>query len=314
MSVKTKGVICGVIATVSYGTNPLGALSLYEEGYHVNTVLFYRYGLAALILLFMLLARKESLRISKGELKVVALLGLLFASSSLTLFTSFHYMDAGIASTLLFVYPIMVALLMAIFFKEKISIITWLSISLALTGITLLYDGGGNSNLSSIGVVLVLISSLTYAIYIIVVNKAELNFSALKLTFYVLIFCILTTVGYSIAGGGMPIQLLTSESAWGYSFMLAIVPTVISLIAMTLAVHAIGSTPTAIMGALEPLTAVIIGVTMFGKSLSINLIVGILLILGAVILIIVGKSINLHLLWLSIHKRTIKGNLKKGKR
>lgn len=176
MSVKTKGVICGVIAAVSYGTNPLGALSLYEEGYHVNTVLFYRYGLAALILLFMLLARKESLRISKGELKVVALLGLLFASSSLTLFTSFHYMDAGIASTLLFVYPIMVALLMAIFFKEKISIITWLSISLALTGITLLYDGGGNSNLSSIGVVLVLISSLTYAIYIIVVNKAERKF------------------------------------------------------------------------------------------------------------------------------------------
>lgn len=315
MSVKTKGVICGVIAAISYGTNPLGALSLYAEGYNVNSVLFYRYGLAALILLLFLLGRKESLRIKRSELKIVALLGLLFASSSLTLFTSFHYMDAGIASTLLFVYPIMVALLMALFFKEKISIITWISISLALTGITLLYDGGGNTSMSTIGVILVLISALTYAIYIIVVNKSKLDFSPIKLTFYVLLFCILTTVGYSFAGGGMPIQLLTSTSAWGYSLMLAIVPTVISLIAMTIAVHAIGSTPTAIMGALEPLTAVVIGVTVFSEALSLNLVVGIILILGAVILIIVGKSIQPNLILLLTHKRrtAIKNGLKNNK-
>ena len=121
---KTKGTIYGIIAAISYGTNPLGALSLYQEGIHVNSVLFYRYALAALVILMILFAKKESLKINKLELKIVSLLGLLFASSSLTLFTSFHYMDAGIASTLLFVYPIMVAVLMAVFFKEKISATT----------------------------------------------------------------------------------------------------------------------------------------------------------------------------------------------
>lgn len=296
MSVKTKGIICGIIAAVSYGTNPLGALSLYSEGYDVNTVLFFRYGLAAIILLLILIAKKESLQINRKELKFVALLGLLFATSSLTLFTSFHYMDAGIASTLLFVYPIMVAILMALFFKEKINLTTCLSISLALTGIGMLYQGGGNTALSTVGVVLVMLSSLSYAIYIIVVNKADIGFSALKLTFYVLVFCILTTVVYSLAGGGQPIQLLTSSSAWGYALLLAILPTVISLITMTIAVQSIGSTPTAIMGALEPLTAVVIGVSVFGEALTPHLIIGIVLILGGVLLIIGGKAISFRII------------------
>ena len=308
MKAKTKGVICGVIAAVSYGTNPLGALSLYQEGVSVNSVLFYRYSLATLIILVLLIAKKESLLIKKAELKIVSLLGLLFASSSLTLFTSFHYMDAGIASTLLFVYPIMVAVLMAVLFKEKITVTTLISISLALAGISLLTHGGDNNTLNSTGVILVLISALTYAIYIIIINKSALKMSVYKLTFYVLAFCTLTTISYSLIGGGQPIQMLTSTSSWMYSLMLAIVPTVISLIAMTVAVNLLGSTPTAVMGALEPLTAVIIGVTLFGEELTLSLLIGILIILASVILIIAGKSISIKafLQLMHTHKTNIK--------
>lgn len=305
MSVKMKGVICGIIAAVSYGTNPLGALFLYDEGYNVNTVLFFRYGLAAILLLALLILKKESLKINRYELKIVALLGLLFATSSLTLFTSFHYMDAGIASTLLFIYPIMVAVLMAVFFKEQINLITCASISLALIGISML-EGGSDSSLSTVGVVLVMLSSLSYAIYIILVNKANIRFSAMKLTFYVLLFCILTTVGYSFIQGDQPIQMLTSSSAWGYALLLAVLPTVISLITMTIAVQHIGSTPTAIMGALEPLTAVFIGVTVFGEALTAHLVIGILFILCGVLLIIGGKSINLHPIFQLLFKHRTK--------
>lgn len=293
MNNKAKGTICGIIAAVSYGTNPLGALNLYKEGINVNSVLFYRYGLAALVLFMVLFLKKESFKVSRKELKIVALLGLLFATSSLTLFTSFHFMDAGIASTLLFVYPIMVAILMAVFFKEKLSAVTLISITLALTGIALLCEGGDGSALSTVGVILVMVSSLTYALYIILINKAELKMSAIKLTFYVLIFCIATILIYSIGNEGEQIQLLRTSSAWGYAIMLAIVPTIISLITMAIAVNIIGSTATAIMGALEPLTAVIIGVSIFGEQLTSRLMIGIVLILGAVVLIILlGKSIQ----------------------
>ena len=268
MKLKAKGTICGVIAAVSYGTNPLGALSLYQEGIQVNSVLFFRYSLAALVLLVLLFVRKESLRLAKAELKILSLLGLLFASSSITLFTSFHYIDAGVASTLLFVYPILVVVLMALFFKEKITLTTLASVSLALMGIAMLSKSPDGAILSTVGIILVFVSALTYAIYIIIVNKATLNMSVYKLTFYVLVFCDLTIVSYALLGGGAPLQMLTTWRAWGYAWMLALVPTIISLVTMAVAVQEIGSTPTAIMGALEPLTAVVIGVSLFGEELT----------------------------------------------
>ena len=290
MSEKSKGTLCGIVAAVSYGMNPLGALSLYRAGINTNSVLFYRYALAAVLLAALLLVQKTSLRITRREFSVLGLLGVMFAVSSLTLFMSFHYMDAGIASTLLFVYPVMVAVIMAIFFRERISLVTVLSISLALCGIALLYRGEGGAVLNTAGVVLVMASSLSYALYIVVVNRASLNMSSVKLTFYVLLFGVAAIVLYS---PDQPLQLLSTPSMWGgWAAMLALIPTVVSLVLMTVAVHAIGSTPTAVMGALEPLTAVVIGVTIFGELFTARLAAGIGLILLAVTLIVAGKSLH----------------------
>lgn len=290
MTERLKGTLCGIIAAICYGTNPLGALSLYQEGINASSVLFYRFSLAAVLLAGLMLMQKKSFGVTRKELPVLAALGILFGISSLSLFTSFHYMDAGIASSLLFVYPVMVAVMMAIFFKEKLSFITVLSIALSMAGIVLLYRGDGSSTLSIFGVMLVMVSSLTYAIYIIIVNKSTLVMSSVKLSFYVLLFCIVTVAVRSFLGDGNHIQLLTTPSMWGWALMLALVPTVTSLVLMVIAVHAIGSTPTAIMGALEPLTAVVIGVTVFDEILTMRMVTGILLILFAVMLIITGKS------------------------
>ena len=289
MSEKSKGTLCGIVAAVSYGMNPLGALSLYRAGINTNSVLFYRYALAAVLLAALLLVQKTSLRITRREFSVLGLLGVMFAVSSLTLFMSFHYMDAGIASTLLFVYPVMVAVLMAIFFRERISLVTVLSISLALCGIALLYRGEGGAVLNTAGVVLVMASSLSYALYIVVVNRASLNMSSVKLTFYVLLFGVAAIVLYSLCCPDQPLQLLSTPSMWGWAAMLALIPTVVSLVLMTVAVHAIGSTPTAVMGALEP---VVIGVTIFGELFTARLATGIGLILLAVTLIVAGKSLH----------------------
>lgn len=290
MNGKLKGVICGVVAAISYGTNPLGALFLYKEGVNASSVLFYRFSLAAIILGILMLVQKTSFKVTKKELGVLACLGLVFGISSLSLFTSFNYLDAGIASSLLFVYPVMVAVIMAIFFKEKISFATVVSICLALGGIALLYKNETGATLSTLGVVLVMISSLSYALYIIIVNKSTMLMSSVKLTFYVLLFCVSTIIIRSFFGEGNHIQLLTTPSMWGWALMLALIPTIVSLILMVIAVHHIGSTPTAIMGALEPLTAVMIGVLVFGEVLTTRVAIGILMILLGVIIIIASKS------------------------
>lgn len=288
---KIKGGICGIIAAITYGTNPLGALNLYAENINPDSVLFYRYAISIIILAGLMFVLKQSFRISVKELKIAAILGVLFAISSISLFGSFKHMDAGIASTMLFVYPVMVAVIMTVFFREKITAITVFSILLALGGIALLARNESGAVLSTIGVSMVMLSSLAYAIYIIVVNKSSMNLPPVELTFYVMIFGTLTIIIHSFLDKENNLQLLSSPAMWGWAIMLAILPTVISLVLMVIAVKEIGSTPTAIMGALEPVTAVIIGVTVFNEVFTIKLAWGILLILCAVTLIILGKPL-----------------------
>ena len=346
---KAKGFFFGILAAVSYGVNPLGAKYLYEEGLNVESVLFYRYGLAALIIAGIMagkiflrgkVASKgsgastssatgetsvtepaevtggiETFKVSRGELSTLTALGLLFVISSLTLYCSFLYMDSGVACSLLFVYPVMTAVLMAMLYGEKITKATSAAIVLSLVGVLLLYKGDGETVLSTAGVLLVMVSALSYALYIIVANRASapeskleashnrfakflphratihrLDMSAMKLSFYVLIVCAVSMVLFSLTSPERHIMPLVTGREWGYSLMLAIVPTVFSLVSMGIAVRIIGSTPTAIMGALEPLTAVVIGLTVFHEALTVNLVTGIALILTAVITIILSKG------------------------
>ena len=294
-----KGFACGALAAASYGLNPLFTLPLYKAGLDAHSVLFYRYGLAVVMLYALMKVKRQSLALKKAEIVPLIILGILFAISSLTLFMSYNYMDAGIASTILFVYPVMVAVLMAVFFHEKLTLLTLSSITLAFVGISMLYQTGNGQTLSPVGVVLVLISSLTYAIYIIGVNRSVLRDTpTAKLTFYAVLF------GWSVffvrLRFGMHLDIITEPVLWLNPVCLALFPTIISLIFMTKSIHYIGSTPAAILGALEPLTAVCIGVAVFGEQLTPRIVTGIILILIAVTLIIAGKSlihtIQVHML------------------
>ena len=294
MNAKIKGYTLGAIAAATYGMNPLFALPLYSDGMDADSVLFFRYLLAIPILGIMIKARGRSFRLNRKEILPLIVLGLLVAASSLTLFLSYNYMDAGIASTILFVYPIMVALIMALVFKEKVTLQTAFCILLALAGIAMLYKNGNGATLSLAGTLFVLASALTYAIYIVGINQSTLkNVATLKVTFYILLFGVsLFLVRLDF---GQAVTLPQKWYMWGNLIALAIFPTAISFLCTTSAIQYIGSTPTAILGALEPVTAVIIGVTVFGEALTPRILCGILMIIAAVTLIIAGGRITIHL-------------------
>ncbi len=289
MNSKVKGYVAGVLAAVFYGTNPLGTLYLYQDGINSGTVLFYRYALALLFFAVWMVVRRESFRVSLGHAIRFIVLGSLFGLSSTALYVSFHYMDAGIASTILFSYPIMTAVLMVAFFHEHVTWPTVLSIALATLGIGLLYRGDGHTALSVVGVALVLLSSLLYALYIIAVNQWTTTYSPVKFTFWIALGGVLAIFAFSLVSGE-PLQMLHGTRQWLCAGQLALLPTVLSLFFMNIAIKNIGSTPSAIMGALEPVTAVFIGCLVFAETFSMRLAVGIVLILAAVILIIVARS------------------------
>ena len=290
MSLQTKGVVLAIISAICYGMNPLGALFLYEEGLNVNSVIFYRFIFASILLAIFMLIKKDSFYLKFKEIILLALLGLLFGISAISLFNSFLYMDAGLASTVLFIYPIFVAIIMALFFKEKNSIITILSIIFAFLGVVLLYESDG-ANVSNFGIFLVIVSSLCYAIYIVIINQ-YLKISALKVTFYSMLFCTITILIHSFFDSSLNIMPLINFNMWFYTLFLALVPTIISLLFLIKAIQLIGSTSASILGALEPLTAVLIGVYVFNEKITFWLIIGIVFILFGVILIVLKDYID----------------------
>lgn len=294
MNAKAKGYILGSIAAASYGMNPLFALPLYKAGMDPDSVLFFRYLFAIPLLGIMIKARGRSFKIQRKETFPLIIMGLLVALSSLTLFLSYNYMAAGIASTLLFVYPIMVALIMAMVFKEKLALQTIVCMLLALGGIGLLYKSEDGSTLSLIGTLLVFASSLSYAIYIVGINQTSLkNVATLKVTFYVLLFGLSLFVARLLYSG----VLNTPDQwyLWANLLALAVFPTAISFLCITGAIQYIGSTPTAILGALEPVTAIFFGIAVFGESLTVRESFGLVMIIVAVTFVIAGGNITSQL-------------------
>ena len=294
MQNKFKGYLLGIIAAVTYGMNPLFALPLYQDGMNVDSVLFFRYLFAIPIIGAMLKFRGYSFRIrNKNNHIATVCLGLLMALSSLALFKSYTFMAAGIASTLLFVYPILVALIMWGVYKEKITVITTACILTACIGIALLCNSDGG-DFSWTGTLFVFISALSYAIYLVWINRPSLSKQpTLRITFYVLVYGISIFVVRLIFWENLIFP--SSPWLWLCIFGLAAFPTAISFLCTTAAIQNIGSTPTAILGALEPVTALIFGISIFNEVLTARDCIGIVLIISAVAAIISGGQISKQL-------------------
>ncbi|GFI67360.1 hypothetical protein IMSAG192_00888 [Muribaculaceae bacterium] len=287
ISNKTKGYICAAVAACTYGINPLLTLPLYARGMNADSVLFFRYGFAGLMLLGLMLVMHKPLRLPRRQIPMMIVAAILMALSSLLLFEAYNYMDVGIASTLLFVYPVMVAIINTIFYRERLSAVTISAIAMATAGIMLLYEGDGTATLNITGTALVLLAALSYSIYMVAVNRTSLcKVESMALTFYSVGIGIVVFIAGMAWNGFTPV---TGALGWTCVLSLALFPTIISLVTMVIAIHNIGSTPTAILGALEPVTALVIGVCVFGERLSFGACVGIVLVVGSVTMLIAAR-------------------------
>ncbi len=286
-----KGYLNGICAAVSYGTNPLFALPMFAQGFGVNSVLFYRYFFAIIIYgLWLKFYKKISFKISLKEFVILFIFGIIFSLSSVFLFGAFKYIASGLACTILFIYPLLVALISRIFFNEKLPKIIWLALFLTIIGIGLLYGGNNESNLNITGIVFVLLSAISYAIYMVGVKQAKTikHIKPDKLTFYVMLFGLCVYI-WNLKFCTQ-LQPINNFFMFGCALMLAIFPTIISLETITFAIKFIGATKTAIIGALEPLTALFFGIIFFKEIITLKIILGVILILTGVIFVILKKK------------------------
>lgn len=188
MNNNLKGFAYGIATSATFGLIPLFTLPLMAKGMQFDSILFYRFLFASIALIGIMAVKKESMRIDKRDIPVLILLGFFYTASAMFLFWGYNFMSAGIATTLHFTYPIFVTLVMLVFFREKTSWVTLLAICLAICGVARLSINEGEMKLSALGVFIVLLSAVGYALYITTVNKSRVhNMTGRKLTFYVFI-------------------------------------------------------------------------------------------------------------------------------
>lgn len=284
-----RGYLLAAFASCAYGLNPLFGIPLYNIGLDVSSVLFYRYTVAAMLLALLMAFMKSSFRLHTRELLPLLFAGILFAASSLFLFYSYKYMDVGIASTILYITPIFVAAIMALFFHQRISLIGIGCIAVAMVGIGMLSIKEDSTIQSPVGILCVIGASLTYAIYMIIINRSCLNeMGIVSLTFYsILVGIIVFAVFMNFFRDLIPLPM-TFDAIYNVAG-LAIFPTVLSILTMTVAIKDIGPIPTSILEALEPVTALLIGCCIFGESLTALNIMGVAAVLVAVTMFVISK-------------------------
>ena len=281
------GLLAGFIAGVSYGTNPLVAKPLLESGVPVLVMLFFRYGISSAILAGWMLLKKENFKVNGRELGLLAILGILFSCSSLFLFFSYEFIPSGLATTLVYLYPVFVALIM-VFLRFYPSWQTWLSIIATFGGILLLSSPSKGAAIKLPGIMLATASALSYAFYLVIVNRSKRirNVSEHTLTLYALLTgTALFAVIRAIQGGSIT-EGIDTIADWGNLVGLAIVPTMISLLTLAVSSRCIGPTKTSILGVFEPLTAILIGTLLFGEPLTMKMGLGVAVCIGAVVFMI----------------------------
>lgn len=285
------GYSAGIITGITYGLNPLFGIPLMNDGASIDSILFFRYGFSVVLLAAFLILSRQSFKVTPKQLGILLILGLLYTSSSICLFESYKYIASGLATTLIFLYPVFVALIMVVL-RVYPTWQVWLAILATFVGVLILAQSDDTQTIDPIGVLLALGSGLSYAIFIVIVNSSRIirPISSTMLTFYSLsvgmvIFYINTLLSPNDLTTG-----INGSSAWLCLVGLAILPTIISTATLALSTRKIGATKASVLGVFEPITAIMVGTIAFNVPITTNIIVGISIAIAAIIFMIMATK------------------------
>jgi drug/metabolite transporter (DMT)-like permease len=296
--IRLNGIFYAVLSSASFGFSPLFSLGLITVGLTNSDILSYRWGIAAIVLMIYAYCKKKTLRLTTSdEIWKVILLSALRALTSVTLLIGYANISSGIASTINFMYPVIVALCMMFIYGEHKSIVDLGAIAVSIFGVYLLASGdslvveGGNTTL---GLTCSLISAFSFAAYYILMKRLRADkIEVVKFTTWIMIlsavYFLIWAIGFE---GGLTI--VPDGNSWLLVLGLALWSTMVSNFTGVKAVRRIGPTLTSILGALQPVTAVILGVVFLGEHLYTRSLIGIILILAAVTVVVMHQNTRKH--------------------
>ena len=291
---KLSGILLAMASSATFGLIPLFSIPVLDSGVNLESLCLYRFLVATVLMALFMLCKGVSFKIKREEFIPLFILSMFYASTSIFLTGSYAYMPSSIATTIHFLYPVLVTTIMILFFKESFSLFKGIAVIAALIGVFFLSGSAESSTTGSIsfmGLFFVFITIITYGTYIVGVNQIPIlkRVNGTTLTFYILAnsaFFFLC----NILIRGVEFSVLESSSQWYNIIALGLFATLISDLTLVYAIQIIGSTITAILGCMEPLTAVIVGVTLFKEKITTTQYIGIVFVFIAVYLVIMAQG------------------------
>lgn len=296
---RAKGYAFGLLAASSFGFIPLFSIPALQAGMNTSSVVVYRMFGSALLMALLALSKGHSLRIPLRQVGTMALLAFFYSLSSLFLLESYLYLPSGVGTTIHFLYPVFVTVVSALLFRQKLSTSALLSALLSLAGVALLsastlgslLDAGAEHGKALVGIGLVLITVLGYGSYLILYGRSRVKQLDLSVsTFYMLLFTGLFCYLPLLLRGNGVVQPIPDPGTALNLLLLCLVPTLCANLLLVKAIRHIGSTATSVLGCMEPLTAVMLGLIFLGEELQPLQYVGIAVIIAAVAWVIRSRG------------------------
>ncbi|MCY6371438.1 DMT family transporter [Clostridium ganghwense] len=288
---KIHGIIYSMLSSAAFGLTPIWTKDACSRGTNSMTVLFFRVLITAIILLLYFFIKKVDFKINKKQFFSLLFLGVIgYASTTICLFLSYNYVSSGLATTLHFVYPAVVTILMVLIYKEKIHLGKILSLIFSVVGVyCLIYTK--NIQINPKGVFLAIISGVFYSIYIIGVDKGEVKeMNVLVSTFYVTLIsaiCIFIFGEFTVG-----IKLEISYYIAIDSLCIAIISTLLALVAFMKGIKIIGSSNASILSTFEPIVSVILGIIILKEEITFSIVIGTILIIFSVLVLTITERVK----------------------
>ena len=265
--IMKKGYIYTALSAIVFGLMPLLTKIIIARGATSLTIPFFRVFYVTIVLFFVLKIKKIDFHLEKRDLLSVMLTSIFGSGLTIIILNeSYNYVDTGIATSLHFLYPLFVAMLCCFFYGEKIKKKQIISLSFALVGI-ICFMSKGNGSL--FGYLLAIASGLTYAFYLVKMDKSGLvRMNALKLSFYLALF---TTIEIFTTNLYMQEVVFKMDAlSYGLLLVLALSSSFLATVLLQKGVLLLGSTRASFICLLEPVTSMIVGILWLNEALTLN--------------------------------------------
>jgi len=282
---KYMGIFEALLSASLFGLIPFFFIPLYQLGFSTESHLVFRFLFASLIMIVITMIQKKKLCISLHNFFSIAIVSLTYFVAALFLFSALTYMPSGIVTTIFFINPLFVMMLTIIFLKEKLETYKIIFSLTTCAGVALL-SGFFNtvSEVNLIGISLSLLSGFGYALYILGLYKIQIdNLCKEVISLYLFIICTVLASVYAYATDTLMAPSTGFE--WLLLFATGLITAVLANVFLMSAIAKIGSVLSSILGAMEPITAVVIGIIVFNEHLNFHVVFGILIVIISVVLL-----------------------------